>query len=118
MKPRRKRVFISGPYSQGDVIVNIRNAIMAADDLLMQDFAPYCPHLTAWQHLIRPHAYEEWLDLDAEWLRVCDAVLRLDGASSGADRETLLARDLGIPIFHSVTEVVRWRYGLQVGATS
>jgi hypothetical protein len=48
------------------------------------------------------------MELDFGWVRRCDAVLRLPGASSGADREVALAERLGLPVFGSVDEVLTW----------
>jgi hypothetical protein len=45
------------------------------------------------------------LDYDLNWLAKCDAVLRLPGASSGADREVEYAQKLGIPVFYSIEEI-------------
>lgn len=95
-------VYVAGPYSKGDVAVNVRTAVLAADTLLQVGLTPFVPHLTHFWHLLTPHDYEEWLTYDAMWLRKCDAVLRLPGESGGADRETALAGELGIPVFTSM----------------
>ena len=99
------RVYIAGPYSKGDVILNIREAIYAADWLLAGGHVPFVPHLTGFWHAIAPKPYESWLAYDMEWLKVCDAVLRLPGESSGADKEVAEARRLGVPVFESVPEL-------------
>ncbi len=98
----RIKVYIAGPLSKGDHMVNVRNAILAATELWQAGFAPYCPHLTAFWHMVTPMPYPEWLVMDNEWLPVCHAVLRLPGESSGADGEVALAQSLSIPVFHSV----------------
>ena len=38
-------------------------------------------------------------------LERCDAVLRLEGTSKGADNDVRLARDRGIPVFFNVDEI-------------
>lgn len=38
-------------------------------------------------------------------LQHCDAVLRLEGASSGADNDVRIARERGIPVYRSLAEV-------------
>ena len=38
-------------------------------------------------------------------LRRCDAVLRLPGSSKGADEDVRLAKERGLPVFHSLSEV-------------
>jgi hypothetical protein len=38
-------------------------------------------------------------------LEHCDAVLRLPGESTGADRDVAIARRRGIPVYHHVDEI-------------
>ena len=52
--------------------------------------------------------HSDWLAVDFAWIRVCDAVLRLPGESVGADMETAEAKRLGIPVFESIDDIVRW----------
>lgn len=96
-----RRVYIAGPYTHGDVAVNVRNAIEMADELVKSGYAPYVPHLTHFWHLTFPGPYEQWLALDFAWLAVCDAVVRLPGFSPGADRETAEAIKRGLPVYPS-----------------
>ena len=105
----RRRVYLAGPYSTGDVAVNVRNAMAAWHLLWDLGFDPYCPHLTHFLHLHRPLRYESWLEYDSGWLEVCEAVLRLPGKSNGADRECGKATDLNIPVFDSIAELTAWR---------
>lgn len=102
------RVYVAGPYTKGDVAVNVRNAFAAADELASLGFAPYVPHATHFFHMLFPRPYEFWLKLDNEFLPCCHAVVRLRGESSGADKEIDLAKKLGIPVFLSITELVAW----------
>jgi hypothetical protein len=50
--------------------------------------------------------YEDWLALDFSCISVCDALLRLDGDSKGADREVAYARSLGIPVYLSLDTLI------------
>ena len=86
--------------------MNIRKAIFEADWLLAAGFAPFVPHLTGFWDFASPKKYETWLAYDMEWLRACDALLRMIGESPGADREVELAESLGIPVFYSVPELI------------
>jgi len=95
------RVYVAGPYTKPDPVTNTRAAIAAGNRLLDLGYAPFVPHLTHYWHLETPRPYEDWMQLDFEWVAVCHAVLRLPGESSGADREVSLARKLGIPVFES-----------------
>ena len=106
-----KHVYVAGPYTAPDaegVEVNVSRALHVGNLLLDAGLWPYVPHLSHFQHQIQARGYETWMALDFAWVRRCDALLRLDGDSSGADREVRLATELGIPVFHSVAEVVRW----------
>ena len=97
-----KRVYVAGPYTHGDVAVNVRNAYDAARQLADAGFAPFVPHHTHFWHLIFPRPYEDWLKLDLAFLPVCHALLRLPGKSSGADGEVKAAEEAGIPVFHDL----------------
>lgn len=107
----RKRVYVAGPISKGNLQENIDKAARAGVSLLTSGFAVYIPHLSA---LIEPDAlvgtprYEEWLENDFAWIEKSDAVLRLDGESAGADREVAYARDRGVLTFYSVDDIVSW----------
>lgn len=101
-----RRVYIAGPYTRGDVAINVRNAIDAADRLLDYGCSPYVPHLTHFWHMMIPHPYETWIRLDLNWLATCHAVIRLPGASLSADRETAEASRLGIPVYESVQALI------------
>lgn len=108
------RVFISGPYSGGDQMANVRAALDAAQELLNHGFVPFVPHLNAFWHMIHPNKYETWLTYDLAWLESCDAVVRLPGDSPGADGEVRRAWELGLPVFGSVQEMVWWTW-MQAG---
>jgi hypothetical protein len=106
-----KMVYVAGPYTKPDPCVNTRTAIMAGDRLLSAGLVPFVPHLTHLWHTVTPRPYQDWLDYDMHWLKVCDAVLRLPGESSGADKEVAEAGRLGLPVFHSIDGVIAWATG-------
>jgi hypothetical protein len=101
------KIYIAGPYTKPDPVINTRNAIYAADyvtDVL--GHLAFCPHLTHFWHLVQPHDdINFWYDYDIEWLKVCDAILRLPGESFGADREVAIATELGLQVFASVFDI-------------
>ena len=107
----KAKVYISGPYSQGDVAVNVRNAFKAANSLADLGFAPLVPHTTHFWHLIFPRPYKFWIDLDKEFIPCCDALLRLIGHSRGADKEVDLAIKLGVPVFYTIDDLVYYYEG-------
>jgi hypothetical protein len=107
----RKRVYIACPISKGDLAHNIRQANAAFLTLFREGFAPFNP---VWSVYFGGGVYAaanatpsglghgDWLDVDLPWVSVADAVLRLPGASAGADMETALAASRGIPVFPNV----------------
>ncbi len=101
----RAKIYVAGPYTKGDVALNVRSAIAAANELADLGFAPFVPHFTHFWHMLFPRPYEFWLDLDNQFLPCCDAVLRLPGESNGADKEVQLATSLGLPIFHTIEAI-------------
>ncbi len=99
------RVYIASAYTKGDVALNVRKAIRAADAVAELGHVPYLPHLTHFWHTISPHPWELWLRLDIEWLDLCDCVLRLKGESKGADLEVAYAQEHCIKVYYSLEEL-------------
>ncbi len=95
-------IYIAGPYANGDTILNIRRAVMAAEELISYRFIPFIPHLNFFWHALYPHNKDYWMQWDSQWLLRCDAVLRLKGHSIGADAEVMRAQDNNIPVFYSI----------------
>ena len=48
------RIYIAGPYTNGDVAVNVRTAYEAANQLADLGFAPFVPHATHFWHMLFP----------------------------------------------------------------
>lgn len=103
-----KYIYIAGPYTKGDVVMNVRAAVEAAEEVIKIGYMPYVPHLSHLWHCMSPHDIDYWYRLDNEWLKRCDALVRLPGESSGADAEVRLADSLGIPVFDSVNDLMRY----------
>lgn len=100
------RIFIAGPYTQGDPVENTRRAVFVGRTLIEAGHAPYVPHLTHLWHLIDQQPYEVWIALHLAFLPTCEAVLRLPGESPGADGEVARARELGLPVYYSVESLL------------
>ncbi len=103
-----KKIYIAGPYTKGDVAINVRKAFEMANELADLGFAPFVPHSTHFWHMLFPRPYEFWLKLDNEFLPCCDALIRISGESNGADKEVELAKDYNIPVFHSKQELINY----------
>lgn len=105
---RKIKVYIASPYTIGDVALNVKTQLDAAHELMNCGFVPFVPLYSHFQHMIHPRPYDEWLELDMEWLPVCDCVLRLPGESKGADKEVEKAGFYGIPIFYNIEDIKEW----------
>jgi len=99
------KVYIAGPYTPADGteetrLGNIRLASETGKFLLRLGHTPFCPHtMTAgWEDEC---AYEDFLRMDLEWLRVCDAIVLLPGwqTSRGSQMEYDEARRQGLVIW-------------------
>lgn len=99
------KIYIAGPYTKGDVALNVRNAVYAGSFVANLGHFPFIPHLTHFWHMLVPEEYDFWMRQDEEWLKVCDAILRIDGESAGADKEVEVAKSLGLPVYHSVFDI-------------
>ena len=103
---RATRVYVAGPITgSGNLLLNVRKALLVGSELLKLGYAPYIPHLTCFWEIVCEQDYETWLGLDKEFLIACDAVLRLPGESPGADREVQWADEREIPIYCSIPEL-------------
>ncbi len=123
----RRRVYIAGPISKGDMLHNVRQADAAFLALLRAGFAPMCPHWSVYHgSACRPinregapvvatadakpngTTHEDWMGVDLPWVAVSDAVLRLPGESTGADLEVAEAITRDIPVFTTVEALVEY----------
>jgi hypothetical protein len=107
----RPRIYISGPITLGDQQFNLEQAIFAQKDLMASGFAPLNPMLTM---LVPGHQeidHETRVHADLPWVEVSDGVLRLPGASVGADEECEHAEQNGVPVFYSLRDCKEWFWG-------
>lgn len=131
----RKRIYIAGPISKGNLADNVNQATAAFVALAKLGYAPMCPHWsvyakdcgaglfhedegTNWEsycHVVGDAAghpdmtHADWLGIDLPWVEVSHAVLRLPGESTGADIEVEHAKTNGLPVFRSIEEIERHR---------
>lgn len=102
------KVYISSPYTIGDVAVNVKLQIDTVDILMNYGFLPFAPLYSHFQHMYHPRPYQDWINIDLEWVSVCDAILRIGGESKGADCEVNHAKFLNIPVFYSIKELCEY----------
>jgi len=106
---KKPLIYVAGPYT-GAEDENTLEAMRIGNKITRLGFLALVPHLSHFFEEHFPRPYEQWMELDFELVRRVDAVLRLKGASSGADREVELAISLGIPVFYSIAELMRWKH--------
>ena len=99
MMKDRGMVYIAGPYTYPDPVINTRSAIDAWEVLVNAGYTPVVPHLTLFAHFVYPHDPNFWYEYDLRLLDRCDVLLRLPGESWGADQEVKYANELGLPVF-------------------
>lgn len=100
------KVYIASPYTKGDIAVNVKEQMDFANILMDAGFAPFVPLYSHFQHMAHPRPYEDWIKLDLEWVKSCDCVLRLEGESKGADGEVEFAKELGLPVFYELSDLM------------
>lgn len=110
MSKESKFVYVASPYTKGDVALNVRRSIEAADRLAREGFVPFAPLLFHFWHMQHPHEYGFWTAMDLAWLERCDCIVRLPGDSLGADAEVARARELGLDVFLGVDELIATKY--------
>lgn len=115
MSRQPRKVYVAGPYSAGDVALNVRAAIDAGDRILQAGGIPFIPHLVHFWHMLHPRTYAQWISWDLQWLAVCDDLVRLAGESPGAEIEVMRATELEIPVFLGVGSWLE-QHGPQLGA--
>lgn len=95
-------VYIAGPYTHGRWGDNISNVVETAQRVVNRGHVPFIPHtMTA---LWSTHFDNNWVRLDLCILERCDAMIRLEGKSKGADIEEEFAEMNDIPVYHGLSE--------------
>lgn len=109
-----QKVYVAGPYSADnvlDVLKNIGRGERVCAELFGMGFAPFCPwHDKSYvtDRFDAEFTVKQFYDYSMAWLKVSDCVLLLPGweSSKGTLAEIERAKELGIPIYSSVDELV------------
>jgi hypothetical protein len=119
MPEKPPMILIAGPYRSGTnddptkMAANLRYLESVSWSLFQAGYVPMIGEWVAlpiWQvaggKTVGDDLYEKILHPTAgRLLQLCDAVLRLEGASKGADNDVKLARERGIPVYFSLNDV-------------
>jgi hypothetical protein len=112
-------ILIAGPYRSGTgddpalMAQNLRRLEEAAWPIFR---AGHLPMIGEWVALpvlssagadgpLSPLASEVMYPTAERLLQHCDAVLRLDGASTGADQDVAIAQERGLPVYRRLEEI-------------
>lgn len=107
MKPL---IYVASKYSAPTDAEREANAVKSfhvADQIVAAGGCVALPLAFHWWKTAE-RSYDEWMELDDALLVRCDALLRVPGASKGADIEVRRAEEMGIPVFHSVENLGQW----------
>ena len=99
------KIYIASPYSIGDPLENVRRQIDACEELSNLGHLPIWPLSSHYWHEIYQHDWQFWMKMDMQLLALCDAVLRLNGESVGADCEVDEANRLGITVYYNINDI-------------
>jgi hypothetical protein len=108
---RMKVIYVAGPYSGAsakDISENVALAAEVGQEIMRRGHAVVCPHTMTHDWDIRTGLeYQDFLDMDLELLRRCDAICMVPGweTSHGSLGELELAKNLGKEIFESPLDV-------------
>jgi hypothetical protein len=94
------KVYVAQPISRGDANKNFYLSCEVQLRLIQGGHSPFNPGLSVANYgAQRELKWSDWLyTMDLPWLRASDIVLRLPGASAGAEIELKEARHYGIPV--------------------
>ncbi len=96
------RVYVAGPFRQGDQLGNVREAVLVGVTIRLHGVVPVIPHLYGFAHYLMPMPDAFWLEWDMDLLAMCDCLVRLPGPSIGSDAEVERAKVLGMPVYYGV----------------
>lgn len=111
------RVYVAGAYSADNVmgvLNNMRRGMELATKVLLAGFAPFCPwydyHYIILLREGENLTVQDMYTYSINWLSVSDAVLVVPGweNSTGTKKEIEVAINLGIPVFYTLEELIRF----------
>ena len=109
---KKPLVYVAGPIT-GDPFGCVRQSVHAFDTLRALGCVPFCSQWSVIAEMVEHQPYEDWMAYDFDVIERCDALVRLEGESPGADREVDEAQRLGLPVFGlkyggDIQAIIRW----------
>ena len=109
------RIYIAGAYSANNVISvldNMRRGMRVGTEVFLAGLSPFVPWMDyQFQLMLREGeklTVEDYYRYSMAWLSVSDAVLLVPGweTSKGTQAEIARAKELGIPVFETLQELL------------
>lgn len=120
-----KRIYVAGAYSANnviDVLNNMRRGMRLSTEVMLAGFAPFCPWLDYnFQLQLRGSeslSVNDYYQYSMAWLEASDGVLLVPGweNSKGTTAEIARAKELRIPIFFTLNQMVAYFNANELGA--
>ena len=117
-----KRVYVAGPYSADNVITvldNMRRGMRVSLEVFLAGFAPFSPWMDYhYQLQLKENealSVKDYYEYSLAWLEVSDAILVLPNSenSKGVQAELVKAKELKIPIFFNLKDLIDYFRRLQ-----
>lgn len=118
VRATRPLLYISGPmFSEGNILLNVRAACLAASTAYKMGWAPVVPHLNILEGLVTGNVdRERYMDVDLSLLRACGGLLLLEyhldfdkrGQQTGTSEELDFAASCKIPIYTVTPLTLPW----------
>ena len=117
VRKRRLRIYVAGAYDTVDQVKlfqNISRGLRASTELILAGFSPFCSWIDILYKILLKEgetlSRAELFEYVTAWLPVSDAVLVLPESedSVGTKEEMRLARELGIPVFYTMEDLLAW----------
>ena len=116
---RSMKIYVAGPYTPDRCTLhdaarvahkNTLRAVRIGIDIMKKGHVPFIPHLTHFIHLETddPLPSSFYKRYDKAWLRYCDALFFI-GPSKGANEEKTWAKQHGLRIFQTLSEIPKVR---------
>ena len=107
------RVYVAGKYSGSDVISilkNIKDGISFSAKVMKCGFSVYVPWLDHQLAFFEDFDVQTYKDVSMSWLEVSDAVILVPDQerSQGVLDEIQRAKELNIPVFESLDDLIGW----------
>jgi hypothetical protein len=108
----RKCVYVAGAISSDNLLKsfdNIRKGIKLSVEVLKAGFAPFSPFIDFQFSFVEPISLQEYYAYSMAWLCKADAVIVVPewGSSKGTLAEIARAKELNIPIYYSLEELIK-----------